>query len=65
MSNSRLWARRVMRGSQARCLPSYSVPLILEWQHVSLCELEAFTTPVHYLFVFFYNLVDFKVTLFS
>lgn len=65
MSNSRVWARRVVRGSQARCLPSYSVPSILEWQHVSLCELEAFTTPVHYLFVFFYDLVDFKVTLFS
>lgn len=64
MSNSRLWARRVVRGSQARCLPSYSVPSMLEWQRLSLCGLEAFTTPVHYLFVFSYSLADFKVSLF-
>lgn len=65
VSNSRLWAGRLLRGRQAHCLPGCSVPSMLEWQCLSLCELEAFTTPVHYRFVFSYNLVDFKVTLFS
>ena len=65
VSNSRLSAGRFVGGRQAHCLAGCSVPWMLEWQYLSLCELEAFTTPVHCPFVFSYNLVDFKVTLFS